>query len=315
MSLFLTLLVLGGLALASRTFIVVSERHEVVKERLGKFQGVLKGGFHFMVPLLDRAAYTQEKREQVIDVPPQVCITKDNIQVEVDGIVYIQVTDAEKASYYGSDYRNSAVGLAMTTMRSEIGKLSLEQTFSERDQINDSIVKEIDKDSVKWGIKVKRYEIKNITPSLAVVHTMEKQMEAERQKRASITSSTGAKEAKILVSEGEMQQSIALSEGEKQKRINEANGRAAEIRLIADAQAKGVSEVAAAILTAGGDAAVKAQLAEQYIHELGRILEGAEVSVVPESIARMRGFFEGVSQVGASTAPTTTTTPSNSTNR
>jgi regulator of protease activity HflC (stomatin/prohibitin superfamily) len=310
MELFLTLAVLGGLVLVSKTFIVVSERHAVVKERLGKFQGVLKPGFHFMVPLLDRAAYTQEMREQAIDVPPQTCITKDNIQVEVDGIVYVQVMNPQSASYNVSDYRQSAINLAMTTMRSEIGKLSLEQTFSERDQINDSIVKEIDKDSVNWGIKVRRYEIKNITPSLAVVHTMEKQMEAERQKRASITSSTGAKEAKILVSEGEMQQSIALSEGEKQKRINEANGRAAEIRLIADAQAKGVSEVAAAILTAGGDAAVKAQLAEQYIHELGRILEGADVSVVPESIAQMRGFFEGVSQVGAVTAPSTSTTPS-----
>jgi regulator of protease activity HflC (stomatin/prohibitin superfamily) len=310
MELFLTLAVLGGLVLVSKTFIVVSERHAVVKERLGKFQGVLKPGFHFMVPLLDRAAYIQEMREQAIDVPPQTCITKDNIQVEVDGIVYVQVMNPQSASYNVSDYRQSAINLAMTTMRSEIGKLSLEQTFSERDQINDSIVKEIDKDSVNWGIKVRRYEIKNITPSLAVVHTMEKQMEAERQKRASITSSTGAKEAKILVSEGEMQQSIALSEGEKQKRINEANGRAAEIRLIADAQAKGVSEVAAAILTAGGDAAVKAQLAEQYIHELGRILEGAEVSVVPESIAQMRGFFEGVSQVGAVTAPSTSTTPS-----
>ncbi len=305
-----TIFILGALFLATKTFVVVGERHEIVKERLGKFEGVLKPGFHFMLPLLDRAAYVQEKREQAIDVPPQMCITKDNIQVEVDGIVYIQVIDAKSASYYGTDYRNSAINLAMTTMRSEIGKLSLEQTFSERDQINDSIVKEIDKDSVNWGIKVRRYEIKNITPSMAVVHTMEKQMEAERQKRASITSSTGAKEAKILVSEGEMQQSIAMSEGEKQKRINEANGRAAEIRLIAEAQAKGVSEVAAAILTAGGDAAVKAQLAEQYIHELGRILEGAEVSVVPESIAQMRGFFEGVSQVGAVTAPASTTTPS-----
>ena len=312
MELFLTLAILGGLVLVSKTFIVVSELHAVVKERLGKFQGVLKPGFHFMVPLLDRAAYIQEMREQAIDVPPQMCITKDNIQVEVDGIVYIQVMNPQSASYNVSDYRQSAINLAMTTMRSEIGKLSLEQTFSERDQINDSIVKEIDKDSVNWGIKVRRYEIKNITPSQAVVHTMEKQMEAERQKRASITSSTGAKEAKILVSEGEMLQSIALSEGEKQKRINEANGRAAEIRLIADAQAKGVAEVAAAILTAGGDAAVKAQLAEQYIHELGRILEGADVSVVPESIAQMRGFFEGVSQVGAVTAPTSSSsTPSN----
>ncbi|HEY1100568.1 MAG TPA: SPFH domain-containing protein [Myxococcota bacterium] len=312
MALGITIFILAALAVVSRTFLVVSERHAVVKERLGKFEGVLKPGFHFMVPLLDRAAYTQEMREQAIDVPPQTCITKDNIQVEVDGIVYIQVMNPQSASYNVSDYRQSAINLAMTTMRSEIGKLSLEQTFSERDQINDSIVKEIDKDSVNWGIKVRRYEIKNITPSLAVVHTMEKQMEAERQKRASITSSTGAKEAKILVSEGEMQQSIAMSEGEKQKRINEANGRAAEIRLVAEAQARGTAEVAEAIITAGGDAAVKAALAEQYIHELGRILEGADVSVVPEAIAQMRGFFEGVSQVGASTAPaaSTTTSPS-----
>ncbi len=301
--LILTIGAIGGVWLVTRTFIVVSERHAVVKERLGKFQGVLKPGFHFMLPMLDRAAYTQEMREQAIDVPPQTCITKDNIQVEVDGIVYIQVMDPQAASYNVSDYKESAINLAMTTMRSEIGKLSLEQTFSERDKMNESIVKEIDKDSANWGIKVRRYEIKNITPSMAVVHTMEKQMEAERQKRASITSSTGAKEAKILVSEGEKQQSINMSEGEKTKRINEANGRAAEIRLIADAQAKGTQLVAEAILTESGDVAVKAQLTEQYIHELGRVLEGADVSVVPESIAQMRGFFEGVSQVGATTAP------------
>jgi len=303
MELVLTIGVLGGLFLVTRTFIVVSERHAVVKERFGKFAGVLKPGFHFMLPVADRAAYTQEMREQAIDVPPQTCITKDNIQVEVDGIVYIQVMDPQAASYNVSDYKESAINLAMTTMRSEIGKLSLEQTFSERDKMNDSIVKEIDKDSAKWGIKVRRYEIKNITPSLAVVHTMEKQMEAERQKRASITSSTGAKEAKILVSEGEKQQSINLSEGEKHKRINEANGRAAEIRLIADATAKANELVAEAIQTPGGDAAVKVQVAEQYIHELGRILDGADVTVVPQGIAQMRGFFEGMSQVTAATTP------------
>lgn len=295
----ITLAAVAAVWVVSRTFIVVSERHAVVKERLGKPEGVLKPGFHFMLPVLDRAAYTQEMREQAIDVPPQMCITKDNIQVEVDGIVYVQVMDPLKASYEVADYRQAAINLAMTTMRSEVGKLTLEETFAERDKINDSIVKEIDKDSAKWGIKVRRYEIKNITPSLAVVHTMEKQMEAERQKRASITSSTGAKEAKILVSEGEKQQSINLSEGEKHKRINEANGRAAEIRLIADAQAKGTQEVADAIRAAGGELAVKAQLTEQYIQELGRILEGAEVSVVPENVARLRGFFEGMSQVGA----------------
>jgi regulator of protease activity HflC (stomatin/prohibitin superfamily) len=301
MELIVTIGILVGVFAMTRTFVVVSQRHAVVKERLGKFQGVLKPGFHFMVPLLDRSAYTHDVREQAIDVPPQMCITKDNIQVEVDGIVYLQVMDPQAASYNVSDYRESAINLAMTTMRSEIGKLSLEQTFSERDKMNDSIVKEIDKDSTKWGIKVRRYEIKNITPSMAVVHTMEKQMEAERQKRASITTSTGAKEAKILVSEGEKQQSINLSEGEKQRRINEANGRAAEIRLVAEAQAKGTQEVADAIRAPSGDLAVKAQLTEQYIAELGRILEGAKVSVVPENVARLRGFFEGLSQVGAAT--------------
>ena len=301
MELIITIGILVGVFAMTRTFVVVSQRHAVVKERLGKFQGVLKPGFHFMVPLLDRSAYTHDVREQAIDVPPQMCITKDNIQVEVDGIVYLQVMDPQAASYNVSDYRESAINLAMTTMRSEIGKLSLEQTFSERDKMNDSIVKEIDKDSAKWGIKVRRYEIKNITPSMAVVHTMEKQMEAERQKRASITTSTGAKEAKILVSEGEKQQSINLSEGEKQRRINEANGRAAEIRLVAEAQAKGTQEVADAIRAPSGDLAVKAQLTEQYIAELGRILEGAKVSVVPENVARLRGFFEGLSQVGAAT--------------
>jgi regulator of protease activity HflC (stomatin/prohibitin superfamily) len=300
----ITLAAIGGTWLISKTFVVVSERHAVVKERLGKPQGVLKPGFHFMVPVLDRAAYTHEMREQAIDVPPQMCVTKDNIQVEVDGIVYVQVMDPQAASYNVSDYRQSAINLAMTTMRSEIGKLTLEGTFSERDQINDAIVKEIDKDSVNWGIKVRRYEIKNIAPSANVVHTLEKQMEAERQKRAAITISTGQKESKIMVSEGEMTQAVALSEGERAKRINEANGRAAEIRLLADAQAKGIALVAEAIRAPGGDDAVKATVAEQYIQELGRILEGADVTVVPAQIAQMRGFFEGMSQVTAAANPT-----------
>jgi regulator of protease activity HflC (stomatin/prohibitin superfamily) len=297
--------------LASKMVIVVSERHSVVKESLGKFNGVLKPGLHFLVPIVDNAAYKQEMREQPIDVPPQVCITKDNIQVEVDGIVYIRVMDAQAASYNSTDYRTSAIGLAQTTMRSEIGKLSLEETFAERDIINDSIVKEIDKDSVKWGIKVLRYEVKNITPSGAVIHTLEKQMEAERQKRAAMTTSQGQKDAKIMISEGEMSQSINMSEGEKMKRINEANGKAAEIRLLADASAHAVTLVAEAIQGPGGHAAVKAQLAEQYIHELGRILEGADVSLVPTGLAQMRGFFEGMNQIAEKTggAPAAAPTP------
>jgi regulator of protease activity HflC (stomatin/prohibitin superfamily) len=292
-----TIITLIGLFALASTFTVVSERHTVVKERLGKFQGTLKPGLHLMVPILDRRAYTHEMREQPIDVPPQMCITKDNIQVEVDGVVYIQVMDAYAASYGISDYRGSAISLAQTTMRSEIGKLSLEQAFAERDEINHNIVAEIDKESVKWGIKVRRYEIKNLAPSATIIMTLEKQMEAERQKRATLTKAQGMKESKIMVSEGEMQQSVNLSEGEKIKRINEATGQAAEIRLLADATAKANDLVAQAVLAPGGAAAMKVRIAEQYIDELGKILEGAEVTVVPQGLAQMRGFFEGMAQV------------------
>lgn len=294
---FATLGFLTAVFLITRTFIVVSERENVVKERLGKPQDVLKPGFHFMVPLLDRAAYRQEMREQAIDVPPQMCITKDNIQVEVDGIVYLKVEDAKDASYNISDYRLAAINLAQTMMRSEIGKLNLDETFSEREKMNTSIVREIDKASDPWGIKVLRYEIKGITPSPRVIETMEKQMEAERHKRAQVTISTGQKEAKIAVSEGERIEAVNLSEGERQKRINEATGRAQEIRQTADANAKALALVADAIRAPGGESAVKMQLAEQYLVELGRILEHADVSVVPANIAQVKAFFEGMTKV------------------
>lgn len=296
--LILTLLFFGGLAFIKKTFIIVPEREHVVKERLGKYEGVLKPGFHFMVPIIDRAAYRQEAREQPIDVPPQSCITRDNIQVEVDGVVYLRVVDAKDASYGIGDYRSAAINLAQTTMRSEVGKLNLEGTFSERETINESIVREIDKASAPWGIKVLRYEIKNITPSPRVIETMEKQMEAERQKRATITISAGQKEAMIAVSEGKRQEAVNISEGEKQRRINEATGRAQEIRLLAEASAKGIQLVARAIQKPGGNAAVETQLVEQFIGELGNILQTAKVSVVPAEIANTRAFFQGLSQVG-----------------
>ncbi|MBI1944388.1 MAG: paraslipin [Deltaproteobacteria bacterium] len=300
---------LAGVFFVTRTFIVVSERENVVKERVGKFQGVLQPGFHFMVPLLDRAAYRQEMREQAIDVPPQMCITKDNIQVEVDGIVYIKVEDAKDASYNIADYRIAAINLAQTTMRSEIGKLNLDETFSEREKMNTSIVREIDKASEPWGIKVLRYEIKGITPSPRVIETMEKQMEAERHKRAQVTISTGNKEAKIAVSEGERIEAVNLSEGERQKRINEANGRAAEIRMTAEANAKALALVADAIRAPGGESAVKMQLAEQYLVELGRILEHADVSVVPAQIAQVKAFFEGMTKVQGAVGAAPSATP------
>ena len=302
---FLTISFLFVLFFVTRTFIVVPMREGVVKERLGKFAGVLGPGFHFMIPFVDRPAYRHEMREQVIDVPAQNCITRDNIQVEVDGIVYLKVIDARRASYGIGNYRQSSVNLAQTTMRSEIGKLTLDQTFSEREAINDNIVREIDKASEPWGVKMIRYEIRNITPSSRVIDTMEKQMEAERGKRAAITVSTGQKEAKILISTGERDEAVNLSQGERQRRINEATGRATEIRLLATAHAQGIQMIAAAIQKPGGDLAVKAQLIEQYLNELGKIMESANVSVVPAQVASIRGLMDGIRRIAERTGQPT----------
>lgn len=292
-----TLIGLGALYTFLKTFVVIPMRHNVIRERFGRYAGTLGPGFHIMIPFVDRPAYTHEMREQALDIPPQSCITKDNIQVEVDGVVYLKVMDAKKASYGIADYRAASVNLAQTTMRSEIGKLDLDDTFFEREKINENIVREIDKASDPWGIKMIRYEIRNITPSNRVVDTMEKQMEAEREKRAAITVSQGQKEAMIQVSEGQRQEAVNLSEGNKQRRINEANGQATEIRLIADAQARGLQMVAEAIQKPGGELAVKTQLVEQYLKEFGEILQKAKVSVVPSNVASIRGVMDGVAHV------------------
>lgn len=280
-----------------KTFLVVPMREHVIKERLGKYSATLQPGFHFMVPFIDRGAYHQEMREQTINVPSQSCITRDNIQVEVDGFVYLKVINAYKASYGIGDYIQASVNLAQTTMRSEIGKLTLDETFSERDRINENIVREIDKASEPWGVKMIRYEIMNITPSRRVIDTMEKQMEAERDKRAEIVISTGHREAQILMSEGHKLEAINHSEGEKTRRINEATGHAEQIRILADASAEGLRLIADAIQKPGGSAAVKAQLLEQFIEEYGHVLETANVSVVPADLARVKGVFEGLGEV------------------
>jgi regulator of protease activity HflC (stomatin/prohibitin superfamily) len=275
-------------------FIVVKEQDRVIQERLGKYQATLAPGFHFLIPFVDRAAYTQEMREQVLDVPSQSCITCDNIQVEVDGLVYLQVVDASGASYGIANYRNAAVNLAQTTMRSEVGKIDLDTTFSERDLLNRNIVREIDQASDSWGIKVLRYEIKNIEPSAHIVETMEKQMEAERDKRAEITLSDGERTAVVLVSEGDQIEAVNLSQGEKEKRINEAQGKAQEIELTAEATAAGVRAIAQAIAQPGGDNAVKVQLAEQFLVEYGNILNEANVSVLPADLANLKSIIETV---------------------
>ncbi len=291
--------VLVLLFIVLKTFIVIPAREQVLKERLGKFAGVLKPGFHFLIPFIDRIPYRHELREQVMDIPPQMCITRDNIQVEVDGLVYLKVVDAYKASYGIGDYRRASVNLAQTTMRSEIGKLTLDSTFSERDNVNESIVKEIDVASDPWGIKMLRYEIKNITPSPKVIDTMEKQMEAERQKRAEITLATADKESRINHSEGEKQEAINFSEGEKQKRINEAQGRAKEISLLAEATSNGIKLIAQAIQQPGGSLAVKMQIVEQFIEGFGDIINTCNISVVPSQLASIKGFFEGINDVSA----------------
>ena len=291
---FITIPALLVLFILWKMFRVVPMREACIKERLGSYNGNLLPGFHFLIPFVDRIAYRHEMREQVMDVPPQVCITRDNVQVEVDGLVYLKVMDPVKASYGISDYRMASVSLAQTTMRSEIGKLALDDTFSERERVNENIVREIDKASEPWGVKMIRYEIKNINPSKPMQDAMEKQMEAERQKRAEITMAQGQKESRINLSTGERQQAINLSEGEKQKRINEALGKAKEIEILAEASSRGIARIAAAIRKPGGKQAIRMRLLEQYIEEVGQIIKTANVSVVPQQMANLKAFFEGV---------------------
>lgn len=299
----ITFLALFVLIILRMMFKVVHMREVAIKERFGKFAGRLDPGFHFFLPILDQVAYLQETREQVMEVPPQVCITRDNVQVEVDGVVFLKVMDPVKASYGISDYRIAAISLAQTTMRSEIGKLTLDHTFSERETVNENIVREIDKASESWGVKMIRYEIRNITPSKKMIDTMEKQMEAERNKRAQITHAQAEKDSRINLSSGERQEAINLSEGEKQKRINEALGKAKEIELLAGATANGIRTIAAAIRKPGGEQSIRMRVVEQFIDEFGKILQRSNVSVVPAQLATLRGFFDGIAQVSGTSAP------------
>ena len=275
-----------------KIIIIVSERENIIVERLGKYNRTLKPGIYFLIPFIDFVAYKQEMREQVIDIPSQSVITKDNIQVEIDGLLYIKVMDPKKASYGIGNYLAASINLAQTTMRSEIGKITLGSIFSERDEVNAKIISEIDKASDPWGVKVLRYEIKDIAPSRHVVETLEKQMEAEREKRAEITRATAEKEKLINVSEGKRQSAINISEGEKQKRINEANGRAEGIKLIADSTAQSLKLVAEAIDLPGGNEALKMRIIDQYIDQLDEVIEAGDVSLFPANLASLKGILD-----------------------
>lgn len=265
--------------------IIVPQRSAYIVERLGKYNATLEAGFHILVPFIDRVAYRRTLKETPIDVPPQQCITKDNITVDVDGILYLQVMDPVKASYGIDNYLWASTQLAQTTMRSEIGKLDLDAIFEVRDSINAAICGAVDKASDPWGIKVTRYEIKSITPPRTIRDAMEKQMRAEREKRAMIAESEGERQARINRAEGEKQEAIARSEGEKRRRINEAEGRAQEILLVAQATAQGIGSIAQSISTnEGGVEAVNLRLAEQYLAEFGKLAKEGTTMVLPTNL-------------------------------
>ncbi len=273
---------------------IVPEQEAWIVEQFGKFKKTLGPGFHLVIPVVQKVAYQNVLKEEVIDVPPQVCITRDNAQVEVDGILYIQVVDPFKASYGIDNYRFASAQLAQTTMRSEIGKIDLDNTFSERDSINDAIVRSVDQASEPWGIKVTRYEIRDITPTESALEAMEQLVTAEREKRAAILESEGNRESGINRSKGRRQHQINISEGERQRRINSAEGRAQAIEIVASATAEGIVDVARAIQLPKGKQAVSLRIAEQFIQQLGDVLEQAETQVLPFDIAHIKSLFDTV---------------------
>jgi len=280
-----------------KTAQVVPQKSAYIVERLGKYAKTLDAGFHVLIPFLDRVAYRHSLKEMAVDVESQTCITKDNIAVEVDGVLYLQVIDPVKASYGIMDFLYAASQLAQTTMRSEIGKLELDRTFEERENINAAIIHAVDKASDPWGVKITRYEIKNITPPQSVKDALEKQMRAEREKRAAIAESEGQRQAKINVADGEKQEAIKWSEGEKEKRINEAEGRAKEILLVAQATARGIEMIANALQQPGGELAVNLRVAEQYIKEFGNLARTTNAVIIPQNLADVAGLIASATSV------------------
>jgi regulator of protease activity HflC (stomatin/prohibitin superfamily) len=281
----------------ARTMRIVPQRSAFIVERLGKYHKTLEAGMHILFPFIDKVAYKHTLKEQAVDVAPQMCITRDNISVEVDGILYMQVMDAKNASYGIGNYSFASTQLAQTTMRSVIGKLDLDKTFEERDSINSAIVQAVDAASDPWGVKVTRYEVKNIAPPQSIKEAMEKQMKAEREKRAVIAESEGERQAQINRADGEKQAAIARSEGEKMKRINEADGRSAEIRAVAMATAEGITAIAKSINAEGGSDAVNLRIAEQYITEFGNLAKTNNTMIIPSNLSDVAGIVATAKQV------------------
>jgi regulator of protease activity HflC (stomatin/prohibitin superfamily) len=274
-----------AIIIIAKTAVVVPQQSAYVVESLGKYSRTMRAGFHILVPFFERVAYRHSLKELAFDIPEQICITKDNVQVGVDGVLYLQILDPERSSYGITDYAFAISQLAQTTLRSEIGKIDLDRTFEERSSINFNVVAELDKASNPWGVKVLRYEIKNINPPADVLGAMEKQMRAEREKRAVILTSEGERDAKINEAEGEKQQVIKQSEAVKQQQINEAEGEAAAILAIAIATAEGLSRVAKSLTEEGGESAMKLRVAEDYLEQFGNIAKEGNTLVVPANLA------------------------------
>jgi len=267
-----------------RCAVIVPQQSAFVIERLGRYSRTLNAGFHPLLPFLDKVAYRHSLKEIALDIPEQTCITRDNVQVGVDGILYLQVLDAQRASYGVSDYLMAIMQLAQTTLRSEVGKIDLDRTFEERAKINGAVVTEVDKASDPWGVKVLRYEIKNIMPPKDVLQAMEKQMRAEREKRAVVLTSEGKRDAQINEAEGEKQMVIKQSEALRAKQINEAEGQAEAILSVATATAEGLRRVAQATMSEGGEAAIQLKIAEQYLTEFGKLARQGNTFVLPANL-------------------------------
>ena len=280
-----------------KTINVVPQQHALVVERLGKFHAVLGPGLNIVVPFIDRVAYKHSLKEIPLDVPPQVCITRDNTQLQVDGILYFQVTDAMRASYGSSNYLAAITQLAQTTLRSVIGKMELDKTFEERDHINTTIVNAIDESAANWGVKVLRYEIKDLTPPAEILHAMQRQITAEREKRALIAASEGRRQEQINIASGEREASIARSEGERQASINRAQGEASAIVALAEASATALRQVGAAIREPGGMDAVNLRVAEHYVDAFGNLAKTNNSLIVPANMGDMSSVIASALQI------------------
>ena len=285
-----------------KTAVVVPQQNAYIIENLGRYSRTLGAGFNILIPFLERVAYRHSLKEQAIDVEEQICITSDNVQVGVDGVLYLQVMDARKASYGIGEYLFAIAQLAQTTLRSEIGKIELDKTFEERSHINVRVVEELDQASNPWGVKVLRYEIKNINPPRDVLVAMEKQMRAEREKRATVLQSEGERDAKINEAEGEKQRVIKESEAAKQQQINEAEGEAAAILAVAEATAEGLKKVAIALNAEGGDKAMQLRVAEDYLERFGNLAREGNTLIVPANLSDVSSMIGAATTVFKRTA-------------